>query len=178
MGLLIIFICIIGLAIFLCQKFNVSKKVVSIIGIVLLIIGIIIFLLCRFNVINKILDDRYSNMPTITKEERKNAVAVIHSSIIFGIDAMSYETYYLFDSGDNTYYYLKTNSATTVAGPQEEKVIKKDYITDRKKLERIINDMEKKITSTSAESATLTIRYKNEEIEKNELLEKMFSIND
>lgn len=26
MGLLIIFICIIGLAIFLCQKFNVSKK--------------------------------------------------------------------------------------------------------------------------------------------------------
>ena len=175
MILLIVIICIIVLTIFLCKKFNVSKKVVSIIGIVSLIMGTIIFLLCRFNVINKILDNRDSNMTAITQEERKNAVAVIHSSIIFGIDAMSYETYYLFDYGDNTYYYLKTSSETTIAGPQEEKIIKKDYITDRKQLERIINNIEKNINSNFAESATLTIRYKNEEIEKNELLDKMFS---
>lgn len=176
MGILILVILIIGIVVFLCKKFNVSKKVITIITVILISIGIIIILLGRFNIINKIMYEIYKFQPTITQEERTQAIAEIHYTNIIGIDAQFFETYYIFKNENNTYYYIKTSSQTTIAGPQEEKINKKGNINNSKQLEKIIDNIEKKIKSKSSTMEYVTISYAGNEIEKNELLNKLFNI--
>ncbi len=173
MGLLFIILFVVVIAIFLCKKFNVSRKIILVITIVMIIIGILIFLLDKFNVINKILETRYSNMPTIAQEQRDNAIAIINFDNFIGFDATSSEKYYIFYSKNNVYSYLKTNSQTTIAGPQEEKINKEGNITNKRQLEKIISKLEESLNSTSHSS--LNFYWQGSKVEKEELLDKMFS---
>ena len=127
MGILILVILVVGIVVLLYKKFNVSKKAITITSIILITIGIVIMVLGRFNVLNRVAYEIYKNQPTITQEERENAIAIVQYANISGIDAMSYETYYIYKDENNKYLYYRTSSHTTIEGPQEEKINKKDY---------------------------------------------------
>lgn len=175
MGTLIFIILAIGIIIFLCKRFNVSKKVITIIAVVLIVVGMTLILLNRFNVINKIKYEIYNNQPTITQEEKEQAIATIQYTNIIGCDAITYETCYIYENIDDTYYYFVTNSQTTIAGPQEEKINKKGNINSKNQLEKIVNNFEKKIKSETSTMEYLTINYDGQEVEKEEFFNKMFN---
>ena len=175
MGILILTILTVVIIIFLCKRFNISKKMITIIAIAFLIIGILIMLLNKFNIINKIKYEIYKNHPTITQEEKEQVLATICYTDIIGIDAQTAETCYIYKNSDNTYYFFVTNRETTIAGPQEEKINRKGTINNKKQLEKIINDFEKKIKSENSTMEYLTINYNNQEVEKEEFLNKMFN---
>ncbi len=172
MGLLFIIIFVVVTAIFLCKKFNVSKKVISIIAIITIIIGIIIFLIGKFNVINKILYSKYANMPTITQEQRDNAIAIINLYNFIGMDATSSATYYIFNDQNVGYSYLKTQASTTIAGPQEEKINKSGNIKNKDRLKKIIDNLEKDLNSDPASS--LSCYWQGSKVTKEELLNSLF----
>ena len=175
MEILILIILAVGIIIFLCKRFNISKKMITIIAIAFLIIGIFIMLLNKFNIINKIMYQIYTNQPTITQEEKEQALATICYINIIGIDAQTYETCYIYKNSDNTYHYFITNRETTIAGPQEEKINKNGNINNKKQLKKIINDFEKKIKSGDPTMEYLTINYNSQKVEKEEFLTKMFN---
>lgn len=175
MGSLILIVLVVGIVVLLYKKFNVSKRAITITSIILITIGIVIMLIGRYNVLNKIAYERYQKQPTITQEERENAIAIVKYANIIGIDAMSYETYYIYKDENNKYLYYRTSSHTTIEGPQEEKINKKGNINSRNELERIINNLEKKVNSKSTESEYVEMIYNGTRIEKEELLNKLFN---
>ncbi len=175
MGILIFMILVIGITIFLCKNFNVSKKVITIIAVVLIVVGMTVILLSRFNIIDKIKYEINNNQTTITQEERDQAIAKIYYTNILGIDAITYETCYIYENTDDTYYYFTTSSHTTIAGPQEEKINKKGNINSKNQLEKIVNNFEKKIQSENSTMEYVTINYNGQEVQKEEFLNKMFN---
>ncbi len=175
MGILIFMILVIGITIFLCKKFNVSKKVITIIVVVLIVVGMTVILLNRFNIIDKIKYEIYNNQTTITQEERDQAIAKIHYTNILGIDAIIYETYYIYENTDDTYYYFTTSSHTTITGPQEEKINKKGSINNKNQLEKIVNNFEKKVKSENSTMEYITFNYNGQEVQKEEFLNKIFN---
>lgn len=151
-----------------------NKKAITRTSIILITIGIVIMLLGKFKIFDIIAYEIYNQKPTITQEERQNAIATVKYVKIFGMDAMSYETYYIYKEENNKYYYFKTSSDTTIAGPQEEKINKKGNINNKNELEKIINRLENKVNSKDADSEYVTISYNGIKIEKQELLNKLF----
>lgn len=168
---LIVIIGIITLVLLALKKFNVSKKVILIIVITLLIVGIIIFLLDKFNIINKIKYSIYLNMPTITQEEKEQALARIelYEYDISVVDSYSIETYYIFYSQEKGYSYKKTSRTHTHWYSSEEKIYEERNLIKKKQLEKIIQNLDTKTPSH------LSFYYKDLEIEKDELLNNLFS---
>lgn len=187
MKIIIALILIVGIVILLRKKLNVSRKALILICCTLVIIGVGIIYLGKFNILNEIHDSK----ETITQEEREKAIAVIEYGNILGIDAMYYETYYIYKNENNKYYYYNTSSSVTIAGPQEEKIYKKGNINNRKSLEKIIDSLEERIDNKDGkksyistiqngelklrESEYVSITYNGKEIEKQELLDKLFN---
>lgn len=87
MEILIFIILAICVIMFLYKRFNISKKVAILFIIAFVVIGILIILLDRFNIINKLKSEIVANQPTITQEEREQAVAIIDYDNIMGFDA-------------------------------------------------------------------------------------------
>lgn len=179
MGILIIGLLVIGIIILLFKKSKLSKKLKIIISIILITLGIGIVVLFKFgilfNILNKIEYEIYNGQETITLEQKQNAIAVIKYSNVISIDAGSSENYYIYKDENNNYFYYRTSSQITIAGRQEEKINKKGNINNRRDLEKIINNIEKKISSENSKSAYLIINYNGVEIGKQELLNKLFN---
>lgn len=169
MGILIFIILIVGIVILVCKKFNGKKKVIMIALIILITIGAVIVLQ------DKLVYLIHKNQPTITQEEKEQAIAVVQYSNI-EIDNGFCENYYIYQKENNKYYYFRTAYHDTIAGPQEEKINKKGNINSRKQLEKIINNFEKKATSNNtSKSATIRYFYNGAKIEKEELINKLFN---
>ena len=167
MDILILIIFVIGISIFLCKRFNVNKKITTIIVIIFVVIGMLVMLENKFDIVHKI-------SPTITQEQREQAIAQIHYAYIGGIDYMVYQSGYIYKKTDNTYYYFITNSETTFAGPEEEKITRKGNIKNKKQLDKIINEFEEKVVSKNSEREYVKYNYNGQEVEKEEFLNEMF----
>lgn len=94
---------------------------------------------------------------------------------LWGLMLGIYETCYIYKNADNTYHYFITHSETTFAGPQQEKIYKKGNINNKKQLEKIINDFEKKVKSHNSKNEYITFNYNGQEVEKEEFLNKLFN---
>ena len=145
----------------------VNKKITTIIVIIFVVIGMLVMLENKFDIVHKI-------SPTITQEQREQAIAQIHYAYIGGIDYMVYQSGYIYKKTDNTYYYFITNSETTFAGPEEEKITRKGNIKNKKQLDKIINEFEEKVVSKNSEREYVKYNYNGQEVEKEEFLNEMF----
>ena len=152
--LLIIFLAIIIILIYKIFKLN---KII-IITISIAILSIIILSLLKFGIIDKV----------ITEDEKNNSIATISYNKSVAIDTGADYTYYIYKDND-IYSYILIVSPITIAGSQDERIIKRGSIKNQEEIEKIIDEI--------GENIDIYFYINNSNIEKEEFINKLFAEN-
>ena len=152
--LLIIVLDIIMILIYKIFKLN---KII-IITISIAILSIIILSLLKFGIIDKV----------ITEDEKNNSIATISYNKSVAIDTGADYTYYIYKDND-IYSYILIVSPITIAGSQDERIIKRGSIKNQEEIEKIIDEI--------GENIDIYFYINNSNIEKEEFINKLFAEN-
>ena len=125
-----LFLLIIVLAIIMILIYKIFKlNKIIIITISIAILSIIILSLLKFGIIDKV----------ITEDEKNNSIATISYNKSVAIDTGADYTYYIYKDND-IYSYILIVSPITIAGSQDERIIKRGSIKNQEEIEKIIKE--------------------------------------
>ncbi len=126
-----LFLLIIVLAIIMILIYKIFKlNKIIIITISIAILSIIILSLLKFGIIDKV----------ITEDEKNNSIATISYNKSVAIDTGADYTYYIYKDND-IYSYILIVSPITIAGSQDERIIKRGSIKNQEEIEKIIDEI-------------------------------------
>lgn len=126
-----LFLLIIVLAIIMILIYKIFKlNKIIIITISIAILSIIILSLLKFGIIDKV----------ITEDEKNNSIATISYNKYVAIDTGADYTYYIYKDND-IYSYILIVSPITIAGSQDERIIKRGSIKNQEEIEKIIDEI-------------------------------------
>lgn len=154
-----LFLLIIVLAIIMILIYKIFKlNKIIIITISIAILSIIILSLLKFGIIDKV----------ITEDEKNNSIATISYNKSVAIDTGADYTYYIYKDND-IYSYILIVSPITIAGSQDERIIKRGSIKNQEEIEKIIDEI--------GENIDIYFYINNSNIEKEEFINKLFAEN-
>ena len=154
-----LFFLIIVLAIIMILIYKIFKlNKIIIITISIAILSIIILSLLKFGIIDKV----------ITEDEKNNSIATISYNKSVAIDTGADYTYYIYKDND-IYSYILIVSPITIAGSQDERIIKRGSIKNQEEIEKIIDEI--------GENIDIYFYINNSNIEKEEFINKLFAEN-
>ena len=154
-----LFLLIIVLAIIMILIYKIFKlNKIIIITISIAILSIIILSLIKFGIIDKV----------ITEDEKNNSIATISYNKSVAIDTGADYTYYIYKDND-IYSYILIVSPITIAGSQDERIIKRGSIKNQEEIEKIIDEI--------GENIDIYFYINNSNIEKEEFINKLFAEN-
>lgn len=154
-----LFLLIIVLAIIMILIYKIFKlNKIIIITISIAILSIIILSLLKFGIIDKV----------ITEDEKNNSIATISYNKSVAIDTGADYTYYIYKDND-IYSYILIVSTITIAGSQDERIIKRGSIKNQEEIEKIIDEI--------GENIDIYFYINNSNIEKEEFINKLFAEN-
>lgn len=154
-----LFLLIIVLAIIMILIYKIFKlNKIIIITISIAILSIIILSLLKFGIIDKV----------ITEDEKNNSIATISYNKSVAIDTGADYTYYIYKDND-IYSYILIVSPITIAGAQDERIIKRGSIKNQEEIEKIIDEI--------GENIDIYFYINNSNIEKEEFINKLFAEN-
>ena len=136
--------------------FKLNKIIIITISIAIL--SIIILSLLKFGIIDKV----------ITEDEKNNSIATISYNKSVAIDTGADYTYYIYKDND-IYSYILIVSPITIAGSQDERIIKRGSIKNQEEIEKIIDEI--------GENIDIYFYINNSNIEKEEFINKLFAEN-
>ena len=154
-----LFLLIIVLAIIMILIYKIFKlNKIIIITISIAILSIIILSLLKFGIIDKV----------ITEDEKNNSIATISYNKSVAIDTGADYTYYIYKDND-IYSYILIVSPITIAGSQDERIIKRGSIKNQEEIDKIIDEI--------GENIDIYFYINNSNIEKEEFINKLFAEN-